>query len=661
MSALQPICQGTVYICPKCHGQLTEARQAYTCVECTSLYPVTDGIPDFCPETHLYWGELSADQMSEVIAYARENGYEKAAEVTSRYEPGLREYLLSEYRGDWVFHCVPLSGWKTCLDIGSGWGTLSRALLRYGLKVWSLEIMRERLAFQEAFKRREQLHDLTLVRGRANRLPFADHSFDLVAANGIIQWVGLADPSRPVSDLQREFLKECRRVLKPDGVLCLGCENRYGFSRLMGEKDHSGLRFTSVMPRKLADLTVRWFRRTGGKFSRRFRSADEWHDYRTYTYSARGYEKLLKSCQFETVETYWAHPSNNVPQFMGRIKDPRSLKALLDYNRQTLDFHTRGSVVSRAALRLRFIAGWPTLSRLLLTFFPDLVLFARPASVPEHGSLEAAVGSYAMRFGGSNKTIWWGVRRKAGNTVVKMARFPNDERAVQADEEEAARYNHMDVSKAIHGCWTLYDEPLLDARPVDSLSERENLAGVSILANLQRQTHQGFWKPGGMDEEIGRNLGAFCDLVSDTSLHRLAEQACERLSGVLGGARLPVVREHGDFTRSNILLGAEGQIYLIDWSHSREAGEPLFDFSMLSRTYWHAWRQGARRKGKQVPATAPALRPMMTAFTGFSSVVPDVIYAYYPYALLRRINRSAPWYRQTLIEHFRDREFPQPD
>lgn len=650
------------YACPKCHGRLAESLEGYTCARCASFFPISQGIPDFSPETDLYWGELSAEEMREVVICAGEMGYEKAAEVASRYDPGLREYLLCKWRTDWVFHCAPLSGWKTCLDIGSGWGTLSRALLKYGLNVWSLEVMRERLAFQEAFKRFEGLDGLTLIRGTANRLPFADGSFDLVAANGIIQWVGLADHSRSVKDLQEEFLRECRRVLKPEGVLFLGCENRYGLKQLMGEKDHSGLRFTSVMPRKLADATVRRFRRTGGKFSRRFRMGNDWRDYRTHTHSVRGYEKLLKSCGYEEVQSYWAYPSNNTPRMMGRMKNARSLRALLDYSRQTLDLRIRGTMTSRSALRLRFLTGHSVLSRWLLKLSSDLVFFARPAaSSADLHTVEGAVGSYAIRCSGSNKIIWWGVNGDGGKQVVKMARFPEDEKAVERDEERTARYNHTLVPKEVHGQWTLFREPLLDVRPIDALSRRENLAAVSTLLGLHARTHAGFWNAADLDEDIAGNLRTFCDLTDDEGLRQLAEMVCRAVSGALTESKLPIVTEHGDYSRDNILWDRKGRIYLIDWSHSREAGEPLFDFSMLSQIHWQTWKEVCKRDRRRAPGPAPALNSMVAAFCASSNLAPEVVFAYYPYSLLRRIVRTGPFYRHTLIEYFRSRHFPQPD
>ncbi|MGH9450036.1 MAG: methyltransferase domain-containing protein, partial [Terriglobia bacterium] len=497
-------------------------------------------------------------------------------------------------------------------------------------------------------------------RGAAHRLPFADGSFDLVAANGIIQWVGLADHSRSVGDLQQGFLKECRRVLKPDGVLFLGVENRYGATQLLGARDHSGLRYTSVIPRKLADITVRHFRRTGGRFSRRFRMDNDWRDYRTHTHSIRGYKTLLKGCGFEDVQSYWAYPSNNQPKIMGRIENGKSLRALLDYSRQTLDIRIRGSAISRSALRLRFLTGHSILSRWFLRLSPDLVFFARPARNPGgESTLDSVVGQYTIRCSGSNKIIWWDVDAPGRSQVVKMARFPNDEKDVEVDENQTARYNHTPITKETHGQWTLFREPLLRARSMDALSEKENLAAISVLLALQAGTHSGLWDARDLAEEIARNLQRFCDLTRDVGLRQLAERDCRTLCDAVAASTVRVVTEHGDYVRNNILWDAEGRAYLIDWSHSREAGEPLFDFSMLSQIHWETWRELSRRTGK--PSTAPALKSMIAAFTKATNLKPELAYAYYPYSLLRRILRTGPFYRHTLVKYFRDRRFPQPD
>ena len=63
------------------------------------------------------------------------------------------------------------------------------------------------------------------------------------------------------------------------GVLYIGIENRYAATYLHNAKDHNKLKYTTFMPRFLADWVTRM---------RKGRA------YRTYTYGKLGYERLLK-------------------------------------------------------------------------------------------------------------------------------------------------------------------------------------------------------------------------------------------------------------------------------------------------------------------------------------------------------------------------------
>ena len=78
----------------------------------------------------------------------------------------------------------------------------------------------------------------------------------------------------------------------------------------LGSIDHSGLRFTSLMPRKVADQYVKLIKRKG------YRTERSKNSYRTYTYSYNGYKKFLKSVGFNNIDIYAFIPHYNNPQYM---------------------------------------------------------------------------------------------------------------------------------------------------------------------------------------------------------------------------------------------------------------------------------------------------------------------------------------------------------
>ena len=79
-------------------------------------------------------------------------------------------------------------------------------------------------------------------------LPLAENSFDLVIVNGVLEWVGEWDLTVDPRTVQVNFLKKILRLLKDDGILLIGIENRIGWGLFLGGEDHSGMAYTSLVP-----------------------------------------------------------------------------------------------------------------------------------------------------------------------------------------------------------------------------------------------------------------------------------------------------------------------------------------------------------------------------------------------------------------------------
>lgn len=100
---------------------------------------------------------------------------------------------------------------KTILDIGCGNGRYLKALKRYADPDASLVGIDLSIGMLRRAKRRVPCPRLTLASADLVRLPFADHSFDVIVCGWVIEH--LVDP--------RNGLHEIARVLKPDGKIML--------------------------------------------------------------------------------------------------------------------------------------------------------------------------------------------------------------------------------------------------------------------------------------------------------------------------------------------------------------------------------------------------------------------------------------------------------
>ncbi len=259
------------------------------------------------------------------------------------------------------------------LDIGCGWGAITHALSRMVKTVYSIDAVTERLEFTQERLRQEGIENVRLFQASALELPFSEKSFDLVVCNGIVEWIGDWDLAHEPNIAQRIFLSNVQRILKDEGVLVIGIENRFGYYLLRGKPDdHTGVPYTSILPRRLAGWYLnRWNTRLVNNLTASCRSYEP-KQYRTYTYSARGYRKLLRHSGFAKSTCCWSNPGYNQPS------DVIPVEATEDIRQKFLaDLDHLQSTGSGSALLLKRAFG-----RLGLFGFvvPAFVIFARKSN-----------------------------------------------------------------------------------------------------------------------------------------------------------------------------------------------------------------------------------------------------------------------------------------
>jgi SAM-dependent methyltransferase len=277
-----------------------------------------DGIPCFTNPNY-YWGEIPRESMQEANRLAREIGWQAAVErVVS--QKALRDYISAPWRADFrkVWTLPPNS---SILDIGAGWGGIAAGLAAHFSRVVAVEGVLERTRFIDTRARQMKL-PIEAICADFLRLPLARQQFDAVVLSGVVEWVGTARPVGDPRDLQIAFLRLVRELLKPSGFVCVGIENRIGRDALLRGEDHSGVPYTSLMPRKMASLVC-------GMFAKRHRS-DANVGYRTYTYSLPGYRKLFREAGYGTVRAFHAWNGYNEPTVLLPLDKPEALLRFVD-------------------------------------------------------------------------------------------------------------------------------------------------------------------------------------------------------------------------------------------------------------------------------------------------------------------------------------------
>lgn len=393
------------------------------------------------------------------------------------------------------------------LDVGCGFGTFATATARSAGHVFATDRSPVRVALTAARARAEGLDNLTAFETDGVGLPLGDDVCDLVTIIGVLEWAGVG--SGDADGAQRRMLAEVWRVLKPGGALLLGIENRYAAHYFAGAReDHTDLRFSSLLPRRLADLQSR--RAKGAPFE-------------TPTHSRKALKRLLRDAGL-TPRVAAVLPSYQQPRLAFDEADARV----------GLNFYVRHAF--HATSTPRRLAG-----RALL-----------------HGPAQRVI---------SMLPSFWAVATKEGQpprVPGLVTGSPYCDGAIKAIDWEAERItatNRLDTAE-------LRSDALVDGwngrRWVDWPLRRGSRAGRRkwLLAAIQGHLEQAVGAAGpSLSTAVGCEQ-ARTGLALAPDLDLLAGSRCEELLEALPKIA-PGYREHGDLILNNMVVAA-GRMTLVD-------------------------------------------------------------------------------------------------
>ena len=308
----------TLLCCPRCGAALGAMGASLRCEPCSQHYPVRDEIPSFLDEQY-YYGTLERGQAAGLVELARSKGYAGlAADLERRKVKGrkvfLRSFEASFADGRFV---LPLTRDSVVLDIGCGFGAIAIPLSKLCRRVVAVDATFERVRFLAERAAHEGIENIEPIHASGLALPLPERFCDAVVFNGVLEWVGEWDESKAPRDVQLAALRHARSRLKPDGRLLVAIENRTALELLYRRKDHNKLYGTSFLPRPVANAATRLLKAK---------------PYRTYTYTHRGYRRLLAEAGFAEPEIFCPWPRYQNPENVIRFGD----RASAAYLRKTI-------------------------------------------------------------------------------------------------------------------------------------------------------------------------------------------------------------------------------------------------------------------------------------------------------------------------------------
>ncbi|XXX76560.1 methyltransferase domain-containing protein [Sorangium sp. So ce134] len=171
--------------------------------------------------------------------------YERIAEVFDRRYQGGR-YAVAEQA---VLGMLGPSRGRRALEVGCGTGHWLKLLHEHGFEVTGLDASPGMLE-----QARARLPSATLVHGSAERLPFADASFDCVLCINALHHFG--EP--------RGFMAEANRVLAAGGMLInIGLDPHHGVDRWFVYDYFASTRELDLKRYASADTVRRWLDQSG--------------------------------------------------------------------------------------------------------------------------------------------------------------------------------------------------------------------------------------------------------------------------------------------------------------------------------------------------------------------------------------------------------------
>jgi ubiquinone/menaquinone biosynthesis C-methylase UbiE len=542
--------------CPKCHSILSVEKEGeHYCPGCGEKYRLDNGIIDFTPDDSFYWGEITQEEMIRVNQKAETEGWLQALrdDAVVNNHRDMAVYILDNTRLAGLFHYYNSEMNDTCLDLGSGWGPLSFGLSQYYAQVYSVDGVLERLRFQAIRARQEHTTNLKIIKSSLFKLPLPDQSMSVVIVNGLLEWVGLSHPEIPPDQVQVNFLKEVLRVLKPGGRIYIGIENRIGIQFIMGGMDHSGLSFTSLMPRWLASQVVKFAKRKD--YSAVFTGAES--SYRTLTYTYWSYKKLLENTGYCNTELYWTWPSYNLPRVSGTM-DGSSIKEYLEVIRNNMN-----SALKRTLVDIGQGLPKPVLGLLLKSFAPYFLIVADKEK--QEGGIQNDILNKETPKDFLRTTP---TGRPYLEASYCLATIQGERKIVRVKWAQ-----HDGTAGFVTG-----EEKLTSGHPVQLNSIKEIRQVASWLADFQLDNQKGTWPLLEIEKEIHGLIAMAKAQNLPSDLYVPLDQFEKKYTAFMSSCSAwPKTVEHGEFEPQNVLVSQDLSIDVLHWDLKNLEGNCLMD------------------------------------------------------------------------------------
>jgi ubiquinone/menaquinone biosynthesis C-methylase UbiE/thiamine kinase-like enzyme len=623
-------------VCPKCKNDLIKSNTSWTCKKCNKVFNIESGFINFLGSFNSQCSELPIEEINSLLVNAKKNGWRVAVRDIGFKYPYMNDIFLDNSQGDWLFHCLDLSNTNSCLELGSCWGTSTFYLAKYYNEVWSVDSVKQRLEFQKIKQEQEKIDNIKFCRISSLRLPFKDNYFDLVASRSYLEGMNHDDYSKSPRSLHLDFLKEMRRVLKPNGCLYMGLSNGINFSSFFRKNNYRSLSVNYDRPN---ENIPNEYNKNNYQKNLMKRNQSELFNYNLYES-----KRIFKEAGFQNVEIYWTIDHNR-PNISGNL-DGGSYKYL-----QKILLNQTDNKLLKSSIFFMYSKLPSSLIKHTLPFIsPGFLIFGykdmkKPTFETKLLREENSFSNFLRRSGSrgiDSKIIYFLFKNNMPYSLVKFPRFKGNDSLI-SEEEKMRKFNKIDVKRKEIDSVMIFTEPFIKGKIVDYYNLSHSRAVLNWLIDFQQKTQTNYWDFNQLRKKIESLKQILTDIPIEPEIKLRTQEKIRHFLATLQDINLPMVSEHGDFTAANIIIDNQNKVYLMDWEFYNEIGDPLFDFVFFIlnsafdiKPFPQTFLNAFSGKGEY----AKILDILISEFCEKKELPVKLIYEAVPYVLLRGIYRT---------------------
>lgn len=184
-------------------------------------------------------GDETENRLLEIVSAYPQSEFPR---ITTEEKSWPILYHLSPIREN-ILNWVPILSGQKVLELGSGCGAVTGALLGRGAQVTAVDLSLRRSRINAT--RHRDCDDLNIMVGASEEvLPQLEERFDHVTLIGVLEYAGVySDAERPY----HQVLNMIREKMKDDGTLWVAIENKLGLKYFAGcKEDHTGRYFEGI-------------------------------------------------------------------------------------------------------------------------------------------------------------------------------------------------------------------------------------------------------------------------------------------------------------------------------------------------------------------------------------------------------------------------------